>query len=72
MQVLVSTLVIALTLAVSGMAHAEDTWEAKTEADCVKAGGVWIAELSRLPGPRWPTSRGRIAGRIQVSNGIKS
>lgn len=51
MQVLVSTLVIALTLAVSGMAHAEDTWEAKTEADCVKAGGVWIADSQDCQAP---------------------
>lgn len=30
-------------LALSGMAYAADKYDAKTEADCVKAGGVWIA-----------------------------
>jgi hypothetical protein len=40
MKVLIGIFAI---LAFSGMAYAEDKWDAQTEADCLKAGGVWVA-----------------------------
>ena len=52
MQVLVSTFVIAVTLAVSGIAYAEeDKWAAETEADCLKIGGVWVADTKDCQAP---------------------
>lgn len=52
MKILVSTFAVAVTLAVSGMAFAaEDKWAAETEADCLKAGGVWIADKKDCEAP---------------------
>jgi hypothetical protein len=43
MKALISTLAVALALAVTGPAFAGDVTTAKTEADCQKAGGMWDA-----------------------------
>lgn len=51
-KILVSTFAIAATLAISGMAYAaEDKWAAETEADCLKIGGVWIADTKDCQAP---------------------
>jgi len=52
MKILVSTFAIAVALALSGMAYAaEDKWAAETEADCLKVGGVWIADAKDCQAP---------------------
>jgi hypothetical protein len=55
MKISVSMLALAVALAFSGIAYAaeggEDKWDAKTEADCVKAGGVWIADSQDCEAP---------------------
>ena len=52
MKILVSTFAIAVTLTVSGMAlAAEDKWAAETEADCLKIGGVWVADAKDCQAP---------------------
>ncbi len=51
MKILVSTFAFAVILAISGMAYAQDKWDAKTEADCLKAGGVWIAASQDCEAP---------------------
>jgi hypothetical protein len=51
MKILVSTFAVAVTLAASGMAYAEDKWAAETEADCLKVGGVWIEDSKDCQAP---------------------
>lgn len=52
MKILVSTFAIAAALAVSGMAYAgEGKWAAETEADCLKIGGVWVADTKDCQAP---------------------
>jgi len=52
MKILVSTFAVAVALALSGMAYAaEDKWAAETEADCLKVGGVWIADAKDCQAP---------------------
>ena len=46
MKALVSSLALALALAVTGPAFAGDVSTAKNQADCEKAGGLWNAETS--------------------------
>ena len=46
MKALISTMAIAIALAVTGPAFAGDVTTAKTQADCEKAGGVWDAATS--------------------------
>jgi hypothetical protein len=46
MKTLVSSLALALALAVTGPAFAGDVSTAKNQADCEKAGGLWNAETS--------------------------
>jgi hypothetical protein len=46
MKTLVSVIAVAMALAFTGPAFAGDVKAAKTEADCVKAGGVWDAATS--------------------------
>ena len=41
MKILISTLAMAIALAVTGPAFAGDVSAAKTEADCVAAKGTW-------------------------------
>ena len=43
MKALISAVAVALALAFTGPAFAGDVTAAKTEADCVKAGGMWDA-----------------------------
>ena len=43
MKTLISTFALALALAFTGPAFAQDVKTAKTAADCAKAGGVWDA-----------------------------
>jgi hypothetical protein len=43
MKTLISMFVVALALAFTGPAFAQDVKTAKTAADCAKAGGVWDA-----------------------------
>jgi hypothetical protein len=43
MKTLISIFALALALAFSGPAFAQDVKTAKTAADCAKAGGVWDA-----------------------------
>ena len=43
MKTLISTFALTLALAFTGPAFAGDVTAAKTEADCVKAGGTWNA-----------------------------
>jgi hypothetical protein len=47
MKTLISTLAVALALAFTGPAFAGVVTAAKTEADCVKAGGTWDAQTSK-------------------------
>jgi len=46
MKALLSMLLIAFAVAVTGPAFAGDVSQAKTEADCTKAGGVWNADTN--------------------------
>jgi hypothetical protein len=46
MKTLVSSLALALALAVTGPAFAGDVSTAKNQADCEKAGGLWNADTS--------------------------
>jgi hypothetical protein len=46
MKMLVSSLALALAIAVSGSAFAGDVSSAKNQADCEKAGGIWNAETN--------------------------
>jgi hypothetical protein len=46
MKTLISVIAVAMGLAFTGPAFAGDVKAAKTEADCVKAGGVWDAATS--------------------------
>jgi hypothetical protein len=46
MKTLVSSLALALALAVTGPAFAGDVSTAKNQADCEKAGGAWNAATS--------------------------
>jgi hypothetical protein len=46
MKTLISVIAVAMALAFTGPAFAGDVKAAKTEADCVKAGGVWDAATS--------------------------
>ena len=46
MKMLISTFAVALALAFTGPAFAGGVKAAKTEADCVKAGGMWDAATS--------------------------
>ena len=48
MKTLVSTVALALALAVSGPAFAGDVTKATNAADCEKAGGTWDAETSSV------------------------
>jgi hypothetical protein len=43
MKTLASALALTLALAFAGPAFAGDVTQAKTEADCQKAGGTWDA-----------------------------
>ena len=43
MKTLISIFALALALAFTGPAFAQDVKTAKTAADCSKAGGVWDA-----------------------------
>jgi hypothetical protein len=43
MKALVSSVALAVALAMSGPAFAGDVTKAKTQADCEKAGGKWDA-----------------------------
>jgi hypothetical protein len=43
MKTLLSMFAVALALAFTGPAFAQDVKTAKTAADCAKAGGVWDA-----------------------------
>jgi hypothetical protein len=43
MKTLISIFAVALALAFTGPAFAQDVKTAKTAADCVKAGGMWDA-----------------------------
>ena len=47
MKVLVSTVALAVAIAMTGPAFAGDVTTAKTQADCEKAGGVWDAATSK-------------------------
>lgn len=53
MKILVSMSAIAVGLAFFGIAQAaeESKWAAKTEADCKKMGGVWIAKTEDCEAP---------------------
>ncbi len=55
MKISLSIFAIAVAIAFSGIAYAaeggEDKWDAKTEADCLKAGGVWVAAEQDCQGP---------------------
>ena len=44
MKTLISSLVLAMAIAVAGPAFAGDVTAAKNQADCEKAGGIWNAE----------------------------
>jgi hypothetical protein len=44
MKALTYTFVLAIALAFTGPAFAEDVTKATTEADCAKAGGTWDAQ----------------------------
>ena len=44
MKTLVSTIILALTVAFVGPALAGDVSTAKNQADCLKAGGNWDAQ----------------------------
>jgi hypothetical protein len=44
MKMVISILVMAVALAVSGTSFAGDVTNAKTRADCQKAGGMWDAK----------------------------
>jgi hypothetical protein len=43
MKALASIIALALAIAFTGPAFAQDVKSAKTAADCAKAGGVWDA-----------------------------
>jgi len=47
MKSLISILTVALALAFTGPAFAQDVTTAKTQADCEKAGGMWDAATSK-------------------------
>ena len=47
MKTLVSILALALAFAVAGPAFAGNVTNAKTAADCAKAGGVWDSRIRR-------------------------
>lgn len=47
MKMLISVFALALAIAFTGPAFAEDVTTAKTQADCEKAGGVWDAATSK-------------------------
>jgi hypothetical protein len=46
MKTLITIFAIALALAFTGPAFAQDVYTAKTEADCVKAGGYWCNSIN--------------------------
>ena len=69
MKILVSTFAIAVALALSGMAYAaEDKWAAETEADCLKVGGVWIADAKDCQAPGGQAVEKELQERVS-SNG---
>jgi hypothetical protein len=43
MKTLVSSIALAIALVMTGPAFAGDVTQAKTQADCEKAGGMWDA-----------------------------
>jgi hypothetical protein len=47
MKALLSSVALAVALAVTGPAFAGDVTTAKTQADCEKAGGTWDAATSK-------------------------
>ena len=46
MKALISMFALALALSFAGPALAGDVSQAKTEADCAKAGGTWDSKMN--------------------------
>jgi hypothetical protein len=46
MKTLLSIFAVTLALAFTGPAFAGDVSQAKTEADCAKAGGTWDSKMN--------------------------